>query len=458
MQTNKEPFATLCFGAAVAFCSCLFAAGPQPSLPRAGRIDGLGVNIHFTDPQPGEVEMLAAGGFRWVRMDFAWGRTERERGRYDFSPYERLLEALQPHGIRVLFILDYSNPLYEKDRSVVTEPGRKAFARWAAAAAKHFQGRGILWEIWNEPNIPGFWKPQPSVEDYSALALAAAQAIRQAAPDEAIVGPATSRVDLKFLEGCFQRGLLERWDAVSVHPYRQSSPETAAADYGKLRRLIARHAPPGKTIPILSGEWGYSSAWKGFDPERQGKMLARQWLTNLSQEILLSIWYDWHDDGSDPREPEHHFGTVEFPYRAGSAPVYDPKPAYRAAKTLTSTLDGFQFVKRIATGSDDDYALLFRRGDELRLAVWTTGGAQRTVELPSDPCRFKRVSHLGEPCQPLEARDGMLRIPATDSPQYLIAQSPNHRLAAAPVARSLAATLLPVRGNVLAALTVSTGR
>jgi len=157
MQTNKAPFATSCFVAAVAFCSCLFAAGPHPSLPRAGRIDGLGVNIHFTDPRPGELDMLAAGGFRWVRMDFAWGRTERESGRYDFSAYERLLEALQPHGIRALFILDYSNPLYEKDRSVVTEPGRKAFARWAAAAAEHFQGRGILWEIWNEPNIPGLW-------------------------------------------------------------------------------------------------------------------------------------------------------------------------------------------------------------------------------------------------------------------------------------------------------------
>jgi hypothetical protein len=43
--------------------------GP-PVLP-----DGLGVNIHFTDPKPGELELLAQGGFRWVRMDFVWGST-----------------------------------------------------------------------------------------------------------------------------------------------------------------------------------------------------------------------------------------------------------------------------------------------------------------------------------------------------------------------------------------------
>ena len=55
---------------------------------------GLGVNIHFTDPQPGEVKMIADAGFRWVRMDFKWDATERERGRYDFAEYDRLMKAL----------------------------------------------------------------------------------------------------------------------------------------------------------------------------------------------------------------------------------------------------------------------------------------------------------------------------------------------------------------------------
>ena len=45
---------------------------------------GFGVNIHFTDPRPGEMKMLAAAGFRWVRMDLKWDATESEPGRYDF--------------------------------------------------------------------------------------------------------------------------------------------------------------------------------------------------------------------------------------------------------------------------------------------------------------------------------------------------------------------------------------
>src|SRR4026209_1804774 len=56
--------------------------------------DGLGVNIHFTDPRPGELKMLSEAGFRWVRMDLKWDLTETARGEYDFAPYDRLMENL----------------------------------------------------------------------------------------------------------------------------------------------------------------------------------------------------------------------------------------------------------------------------------------------------------------------------------------------------------------------------
>jgi hypothetical protein len=144
--------------------------------------------------------------------------------------------------------------------------------------------------------------------------------------------PATSTVDLKFLEACFKGGLLQHWDAVSVHPYRQSNPETASEEYRQLRLLIRKYAPPGKTIPIISGEWGYSTAWNNLNDEKQGKFLARQWLVNLMNDVPLSIWYDWHDDGPEPNEAEHRFGMVGFEYHKNREPVYDPKPSYLRQK------------------------------------------------------------------------------------------------------------------------------
>ncbi len=396
------------------------AAQPHPSLPSDIVPDGLGVNIHFTDGQPGELDMLAQGGCRWIRMDFGWAATERERGKYDFAPYDRLLAALEAHKLHAVFILDYGNPLYEPDQSVVSAKGREAFSRWAAAAATHFKGHGILWEIWNEPN-GGFWKPAADVGQYTKLAVAASKAIHNAAPGEAIVGPATARVDFKFLEGCFQAGLLQWWDAVSVHPYRQQGPESVAADYKKLREPIARYAPPGKEIPILSGEWGYSSTWQGFDDAMQGRMLARQWLTNLAKDIPLSIWYDWHDDGTDPHEGEHHFGTVANQYRPGGSPVYAPKPAYLAAKTLTATLGGFRFDKRLDLHSPDDYALVFRKQGQHRIAVWTTSATPHLVKISSAAGKFDIVSHTGEQQKPVTVADGKpIEMIVSDGPQYLL--------------------------------------
>src|SRR3954449_13293068 len=62
--------------------------------------EGIGVNIHFTDPQPGEMKLLAASGVRWVRTDFYWQSIETEKGRYDFSPYDRLISTLEQYHLR----------------------------------------------------------------------------------------------------------------------------------------------------------------------------------------------------------------------------------------------------------------------------------------------------------------------------------------------------------------------
>src|SRR5437660_12689787 len=82
---------------------------PVPAIPEA-----LGVNIHCTDPGPGEMQQLADGGFRWIRMDFGWAQIERVKGQYGFTAYDRLLAALKPHRIRPICILDYGNDRYQQ--------------------------------------------------------------------------------------------------------------------------------------------------------------------------------------------------------------------------------------------------------------------------------------------------------------------------------------------------------
>jgi hypothetical protein len=397
-------------------CSGCWIASPD-----ARTVDeSLGVNIHFIDPRPGEIEMIAEVGFRYVRTDFVWALTERARGQYDFAAYDRLLGQLDAFHIHPLFILDYGNPLYTDGKAVRTPEARVAFARWAGAAAKHYAGRGVWWELFNEPNTKMFWPPQPNVAEYTALTLEVDRAFQQAAPGEHLAGPATS-IDLDFLEACLTANSAAGWAAISVHPYRQTDPETAAVEYERLRGVISKHKS-GRSA-IISSEWGYSSAWSGMNERRQAVMLAREFLTNLANGISLSIWYDWRDDGTDPNEAEDHFGLVHHEYHGGQT-VYEPKPALLAAKTLTQLLTGYHFESRVPVGSSDDYILAFQKDGQRRLVAWTTSAAVKRISLPVTSGRWSLLGLTGETIRSVTTVGDNLEVELSGSPQYLMQEDP----------------------------------
>ncbi len=390
------------------------AAVPLPE-PTVGR--SFGVNIHFRGA-PRDLDLIRQAGFGFIRMDLTWAAVERKKGTYDFAGagYDALTAGCRRRGIRILYILDYSNKLYEPERSVRSETGRKAFAAFAEAAAHRYKGHGVLWEIWNEPNIRQFWTPQPSAEDYCKLVRAAAPLIKKADPSGLVVAGATSGIPFDWLEQCFKKGLLELIDVLSVHPYRPHPPETVIGDYDRLRRLIDRYAPPGKRVPVISGEWGYSNInWdkKPLSRQTQARYLVREFLVNLYRNIPVSIWYDWKNDGTDPDEREHNFGTVTH--------LLEPKQAYTAAAVLTKNLGGYRLVKRLELPDAKDFALLLARGTDRAVVLWTTGG-EHDVTLPLEPGHGLLLDMLAERKEPpaiIWGKPGPT-ITASQSPQYLL--------------------------------------
>ena len=371
----------------------------------------LGVNIHFVEPREEELDKIQAAGFGMIRMDFAWEHVEKVKGEYDFGGYRRLTEALHQRGIVPLYILDYSNKLYEKSRSIVTQEGRKAFAQFAAEAVKTLQSYSIVWEIWNEPNLKQFWQDQPSADDYATLVEETVKAMRAVDPDCTIVAPATSQIPLGFLDACFKRGMLRHLDAVSVHPYRTKNPETAMEGYQSLRELIRRYGF-GKSTPILSGEWGYSvHAYKGFpvNEHRQAQCLVRQFLTNFMAGVKISIWYDWHDDGTDPDEREHNFGIVTHDYQE--------KEAYKAAKVFNTQLKDLQFIQRLQLDSFSDYLLIFGNAERKMLVGWTTGDSKEW-DYDNKDISSEAVTMLGETIT-LEKSSLTYKIPLSEDPIYI---------------------------------------
>jgi hypothetical protein len=291
---------------------CFFLTALAPS---AIAEEDLGVNVRFWANAYEHAEMMAEAGIRWVRLDLAWSTAETQPGVYSFEIWDRFVDAFEPYGIRVLFILDYGNDLYDDGFPPTTEEGRRAFASFAGAAARQFRG-GAMWEIWNEPNLPRYWAGSPDPAAYVALARAASAAIRREDPGAWILGPSVGggTFDLEYLEDTFRLGLLEIVDAVSVHPYGASHPEAAKEFYGEVRRLMATYAG-GRTLPLVVSEWGYTADELG--PEGQADFLERALAVNRQAGIPLTIWFNWHE----PINPWNSFGLIDVRGR--------PKPAYQ---------------------------------------------------------------------------------------------------------------------------------
>ena len=202
------------------------------------------------------------------------------------------------------------------------------------------------------------------MNEYSLLLKQTSKTIKENDPSGIVVAPALaglSEESLKWLEELFKKDALDYVDAISVHPYRAWAPESVAYEYEILRELIKKYS--SKPIPIISGEWGYSTAngWYGLNlsEEQQAAYLVRMFLINKLNNIPISIWYGWENDGSDPNNGEHNFGI-----RQENTAV--PKLAYHAMNTFSYMLSDYQFTNRIDTGNPDDYVLKFvneRRGN-----------------------------------------------------------------------------------------------
>jgi hypothetical protein len=274
----------------------------------------LAVNVHSLD-DPVALDAARSAGFSFVRTDLLWATVEKN-ARYDFTVYDRFLACLEARGMGVLWILDYGHPDHGGNQPH-TAADVTTFADYARAAAAHFAGHDVRYEIWNEPNLTSFL-PDPSV--YPALLSQAVAAIRQVDPSAVVVTGGVSGVDLNFLGSRAAAGPKRQTNAIGIHPYRTSGPETLVADLMLLRQLLDSQIR--RDISIWDTEWGYSSY--GFFPvnqygdghaetacKRQGVLAARRMLTVWALGFPVSVWYDLRDDGSNGADRESNFGLLD---------------------------------------------------------------------------------------------------------------------------------------------------
>lgn len=343
-----------------------------------------GINIHFNSASKESVALLRKG-FTAIRQDVAWETVENvaaakgQKGIYNWSVYETLFDDLGKDVVPYM-ILDYGNLAYGTNATAANDwiviskentAAQVAFVKYAIAAMRHFRGRGILWELWNEPN--GIWccgHLEPDV--YASLALAISDAKNKLSPEldgEVLAGPTTCGCDLAYMEAVFSHGALAAFDAISWHPYRGGAPESVSADYAAVRALARKYLKGNTSVPpIISGEWGYATCLDEHGSPvpciggatggntvsiaQQGAFLARQWIVNAMDGIPLSIWYDWSDSPNcNPVKPGSDcYGVFEVGALGEDGAAHGKaKAAFFAAKQMQKQLGARQYVRRLET-------------------------------------------------------------------------------------------------------------
>ncbi|SMQ85062.1 Cellulase (glycosyl hydrolase family 5) [Bacillus sp. OV166] len=387
-----------------------------PALNEKGIIsNGIGVNV-FGKPTEYEVMLMKEAGIKWVRIDLVWSNIEKEKGYYNFgdSGYDQFVNLLTKYGIRPYFILDYSNNLYEKNMSITTNEGRHAFAEFVRIAAQRYKNKGAIWEIWNEPNLPTYWKTQPSYKDYTLLVRHVAHGIKEYDPSGKVVAPALSGVtgsSLLWLEDTFKLGILNYIDAISVHPYRSTNPETVAQDYDVINALVSKYTK--KSIPILSGEWGYSlKNTSNINQEElvQAQYLTRMLLVNSWKNIPISILYEWKNSGNDPNNIHDNYGIMWSENK--------PKISYYALKTFADVLNGYHLKERINIGQPDDYILKFKNNKGDIVLVFWTRDQEHYFPFKLSPGEGVLVSLLGNK-QNIKWDEDYISLKMSQSPNYI---------------------------------------
>ena len=355
------------------------SAQAEPPPPECSELTPrLGVNIHLLRDDHA-LDLARAAGFKFVRMDLLWANVER-RGGYRFVPYDALLRSLEARQMGVLWILDYGHPEHGGS-TPRTAQDVAAFGRFAEAAAAHFKDHNVRYEIWNEPNTALFWAPSPNASEYATLLREAAAAIRRADPSAKISSGGLSRIDVAFLSQTVDPALAGGLNAIGIHPYPKSGPETIVPELGMLREWVARAL--GGQMEIWDTEWGYSSANAPDDApsnghteegrRRQAGLAVRELLTVWAVGFPVAVWYDLRDDGPDPANPEDNYGLLDL---SGNE-----KPAMRAIRTLTDAVSDRKYAGMIQETPVGVHAMRLDGSTDTIFILWSDRpGDRRTIE------------------------------------------------------------------------------
>lgn len=310
-----------------------------------------GAEILWASPadQARELDLMAATGAHWIRIDFPWPSVEPSRGSWNWAPFDAIVQAAHQRGMEIVGLAGYA-PAWAATTGPVTQPpvDAAAYGAFVGALAARYGPLGVhVWELWNEPNLRGAWGATPNATAYTALLKTGAAAARAADPLARILSgglaPATDAGDgsevspVTFVKGIYSAGGGPSLDAVAMHPYSYPAlprdPSTASWNtYERLPLIydvMATNGDGSKQIWLTEFGAPTGTATGAVSLTLQATM-AREGLLGMAGWSWAGpvFWYAARDRGTDAADREANFGLVRHDFTK--------KPAF---DTFVATID-----------------------------------------------------------------------------------------------------------------------
>ena len=245
-------------------------------------------------------EYLAPLGIRTMRLQAGWAKCEKEKGRYDFSWLDHVIDYARAQGMNVLLETGYGNPIYEGGGGAnlaggfpTSDEALAAWDAWVEALSRHFSDRVRDWAMWNEPDNG---KPEKTPESIAAFNVRTARIIKKVIPDARIAGLSLARNDPERLEKCLKAmgDGVKLFDWIIYHGYAPA-PESSYANVEKQKVVLAKYNPAAK---MRQGENGCPSemstrfalsniAWSEYS---QAKWNMRRMLGDLGHDVESGVF------------------------------------------------------------------------------------------------------------------------------------------------------------------------
>ncbi|MDK2972317.1 MAG: hypothetical protein PWP23_2072 [Candidatus Sumerlaeota bacterium] len=360
-----------------------------------------------------------AAGSTGFRLDMWWSVIEPEPGRFNWEVPDHAIAAMKAAGQEPLPILCYTSAWAEDGAAPATPEARAQFAAYCRAFAERYGEDVTYYEVWNEPDVDVFWRPEPNPRDYVLLLQEAYAAIKQADPDSVVAAMCTAWADLDFMEQVYEAGAQGHFDAVSFHQYDARAKDSVLEEHVRgVRRLMTRYGDGAK--PILLTEIGLSTGpcpiLPAVSEEYQARWVVKKHLIALASGIDRYYHFKLKDD-HDSTNPDGYWGLYKWD---GT-----PKLLASAYAAMTARVGDATFLGRAprleanpARLGDAEFQLYRTRAGELLAVGWVRDdGAPLAVRIPASSS-VTMESMSGEMLRTIEPVDGRVELPLDAEPRY----------------------------------------